>query len=134
MGPSDGCHMAKLPSLIIAAAFGLKRCLCVPRRRGVALTYILASCVGMMETECGLTLSSPRQPAEVRRWVLQLKPPLFSSLLCESGQTVRQLKTWTQSVLMPCTALKWAVVGTVSGLCLFDEPGRAELVIHLGPG
>lgn len=100
----------------------------------MALTYILASCVEMMETECGLTLSSLRQPAEVRRWVLQLKPPLFSSLLCESGQTVRQLKTWTQSVLMPCTALKWAVVGTVSGLCLFDEPGRAELVIRLGPG
>lgn len=40
------------------------------------LKYILASCVGM-ETECDLTLSSPRLPAEVRRWVLQLKLSCF---------------------------------------------------------
>lgn len=63
-----------------------------------------------------------------------VKTQLFSPLLCESGQTVRQLKTWTQTVLMPCTALKWAVMGTLSGLCLFDEPGRAELVIRLELG
>lgn len=95
VGLGDGCHMAKLPSIITAAAFRIKRCLIIPQSQGADLKFITDSFVGLgkeIESKRGLTPSCPHSPAEVRRWVLTA----ICSFLCVSGHTAMQLKTWTQ--------------------------------------
>lgn len=126
--------MAKLPPLITAAVFGIKRCLCVPQSQGVDLKHIMGSFVGVGKETVKISLN-PFFPTlsclGQKVSVLAVRAQLFLSLFCESGYTVMQLKTRTP---FSCFAQAVSLTGkqtagrTSSGLRLFDEPGRAELV------